>query len=69
MEVKIKSFDVDMDVKTKGIEFQVRSPDGKTHHGDLILGKGNLEWCKGRTHRGKGKKIPWKKFIEWAESV
>ena len=35
MKVTIKSFDVAMEVKTKGIEFEVDSPDGETHHGDL----------------------------------
>lgn len=35
---------------------------------DLILSKGNMEWCSGRTRRGKGERISWKTFIEWAES-
>ena len=30
MQVAIKSFDVNMQVKSNGIEFEVRSPDGTT---------------------------------------
>ncbi len=36
MEVGIKRFGVDAWVQTKGIEFQVRTPEG-THLGDLVL--------------------------------
>lgn len=68
MKVRIKSFDVGMEVKNSGVEFEVTSPDGGTHHGDLILTKRNLEWCQGRTRRGNGKVIRWEKFIEWAQS-
>lgn len=37
MQVKIKKFDVDMDVKTKGIEFDVRTSDGTQHRGDCYM--------------------------------
>ena len=39
MKVKIKSFDVRMEVKNRGIEFDVYSPDGREHLGDLVLTK------------------------------
>ncbi len=68
MKVTIKSFDVAMEVKTKGIEFEVDSPDGETHHGDLILTKANLVWCKGKTTPTKGVKIKWDDFIAWADT-
>ena len=68
MKVTIKSFDVDMEVKNAGIEFEVFSADGGTHLGDLILTKRNLIWCKGRKRRENGEEIAWKDFIEWAES-
>jgi hypothetical protein len=32
MKVTIKSFEVDMEVKNAGVEFEVYSPDGETHH-------------------------------------
>ena len=63
MKVTIKSFDVGMEVKSKGIEFEIRSADGKKQLGDLILTKSALIWCPGRTTREKGKKLSWDKFI------
>ena len=69
MKVKIKSFDVGMEVKTAGIEFEVYSPNGQAHHGDLVLTKRNLIWCRGRTRRENGQTISWPDFITWAESL
>jgi hypothetical protein len=63
MKVTIKSFDVEMEVKNNGIEFEVYSADGENHLGDLILTKRNLIWCNGRTRRANGKDISWQKFI------
>lgn len=42
MKVTIKSFDVGMEVKNAGIEFDVYSPDGTDHLGDLVLTKSGL---------------------------
>jgi hypothetical protein len=69
VKVTIKSFDVDMEVKNAGIEFEVYSPDGSSHVGDLILTKRNLIWCKGRTRRENGQEISWGDFTKWAESL
>ncbi|MGH6866845.1 MAG: hypothetical protein ACREDO_11915 [Methyloceanibacter sp.] len=68
MKVTIKSFDVEMEVKNAGIEFKVYSPDGGTHHGDLVLTKKHLIWCRGRTRRENGTQIKWQDFIAWAEA-
>jgi len=67
MDVSIKSFDVEMNVKNKGIELQVHAPDG-TFLGDLVVTKTNLIWCKGKTKRANGVPVTWKKFIDWMES-
>ena len=64
MQVTIKSFDVNMEVKNKGIEFDVYSADGKTHLGDLVLTKSGITWCAGRTSRDNGTKLSWDKFIK-----
>ncbi len=64
MKVAIKSFDVEMDVRTKGIEFQVRENDGSLL-GDCYLTKTGLIWCKGQTTRPKGKKVSWEDFVAW----
>jgi hypothetical protein len=63
MNVNIKSFDVKMDVKNKGIEFEVRSPDGKTQLGDCYLTKTGLIWCPGKTKKKNGIGIKWEEFI------
>ena len=68
MKVKIKSFDVDMEVKSKGIEFDVYKPNGVDRLGDVILTMSGLTWCDGKTSRKKGKKVKWEKFIAWMET-
>ncbi len=68
MKVSIKDLSVDMDIKTKGVELDVYSPDGKTHHGDLYVTSTGLTWCKGKTSRAKGIKVSWAEFMKWAES-
>lgn len=59
MKVKIKSFDVNMEVKSRGIEFEVRSPDDKSQLGDCYLTMTGLIWCQGRTTKAKGIKVSW----------
>lgn len=64
MKVSIKSFHVNMDVKNKGIEFDIYNNDD-THRGDVILTKTGLIWCEGRTRRENGVSVSWDDFIEW----
>jgi hypothetical protein len=66
MKVKIKSFDVDMDVKSKGVEFQVHDNAGE-FKGDCYVTMTGLNWCEGKTTRANGVHIPWDKFMKWAE--
>ncbi len=66
MKVSIKSFEIKMDVKTKGIEFEVYD-NKKNFLGDLIVTQRYLIWCKGKTSRENGKKIEWKNFIKMME--
>lgn len=54
MQVKIKSFDVNMEVKSNGIEFEVRNPDGSAQIGDCYLTMTGLIWCKGKVGTGAG---------------
>ncbi len=67
MKVSIKTFDVEMDVKTNGIEFEVYDNDG-TFRGDCFLTKTGLIWCEGRTRRENGVKVTWDEFITWMNS-
>ena len=67
MKVNIKRFNVEMEVKNSGIEFEIRSPNGNEHLGDVVLNKSGLIWCKGKTHPKNGKKIKWTEFIDMVE--
>lgn len=66
MKIAIKTFDVKMDVKSNGIEFEVRDPRDNLL-GDCYLTMTGLVWCKGKTTKQNGKKVTWKKFIEWMD--
>jgi hypothetical protein len=68
MIVQVKSLAAEIEVKTKGIELEIRTPDGKQQLGDLIVTKTQLIWCPGRTRRENGKKITWEAFREFMES-
>jgi hypothetical protein len=68
MRVWIKDLGIDMEVKSKGIEFEVRSPDNSKQLGDVYLTKTGLTWCKGRTDRMNGKSMAWDQFIEMMDA-
>jgi hypothetical protein len=65
MKINIKSFDVEMQLKNKGVEFEVRTTQDE-FRGDCIVTKTSLIWCEGKTTRANGKKISWDAFIAWA---
>lgn len=62
MKVYIKKLAVDMEIKNKGVELEVRDTQDQ-HLGDLYVTRTGLTWCRGRTTRRNGKKMPWSKFI------
>ena len=68
MKVKIKEFNVDMDVKSKGIEFEVRESDDSAQLGDCYITMTGLIWCLGKKGKAKGIKIEWREFIEIMKS-
>ncbi|OFZ68589.1 MAG: hypothetical protein A2V79_08860 [Betaproteobacteria bacterium RBG_16_56_24] len=59
MEVWIKSLEVDMQVKQKGIELEVRGKDGESQLGDCYATMTGLVWCKGKTKKENGIKLKW----------
>lgn len=59
MEVRIKKLDINMFVKQRGIEFEVRTPNGLSQVGDCYLTMTGLVWCKGKTTKPKGIRISW----------
>lgn len=61
MNVSIKNFNVAMEVKNSGIEFEIRSTTD-VHIGDLVITKTSLIWCEGKTQRANGKKISLDEF-------
>ena len=63
MNVRVKTFDVGMELKNNGIEFEVRTPNNR-HLGDLIITKSQLIWCEGRTQRANGKRMSLDEFRE-----
>jgi len=69
MDVSIKSFDVAMDVKNKGIELEIHEPNNGAKLGNLVVTKANLIWCQGKTQPVNGKKIKWTDFIELVNAV
>jgi len=62
MDVWIKSFDVKMEVKTNGMELEVR--DGTGQVGDCYVTKTGITWCRGRTQRANGIKLSWAELAE-----
>lgn len=62
MEVWIKSFDVDMQVKQKGIELEVRGSNGNTQLGDCYATMTGLIWCKGKIKKENGIKLKWEEL-------
>ena len=66
MKVSIKSFDVAMEVKNKGIEIDICDNNGD-HLGDLVVTKTKLIWCKGKKGRANGEEMTWENFIAYME--
>jgi hypothetical protein len=62
MQVSVKEFNVNMEVKSAGIEFEVRTPDGSSQIGDCYLTMTGLVWCEGKTSKAHGTKISWTDF-------
>lgn len=67
MIVRVKDFNVEMEIKNTGIELEVRDPQDN-FLGDLIVTKTQIIWCKGKTGRQNGKKINLEKFIAMMDS-
>lgn len=68
MKVKIKSFDVGMEVKQKGIEFEVRKPDGSAQIGDCYITMTKLIWCSTKVRKENGIWLSWAEFAEILQS-
>ena len=67
MKVTIKDLAVSMELKNRGVEFDVYDANDN-HLGDLRISKATVEWCRGRTRSGNGIQKSWEEFIQWFES-
>lgn len=68
MKVIIKEFHVEMPVRNKGVEFEVRDNKGN-HLGDVIVSKAGITWCKGRIRRKNGVRLSWDDFAALMEEI
>ncbi len=68
MRVHIKQFEVAMEIKTNGIELEVRTPDNQDQVGDLVITKTKLIWCRGQTTPEHGTEVTWDEFIKFMDS-
>lgn len=70
VKVSIKKFAVEMEVKNKGIEFDVyENGDSGAHLGDCVVTKTGITWCEGKTKVQNGKKISWADFIAYMNNL
>lgn len=67
MKIKIKDLSVNMELGNKGVTFDVYD-NNDVFLGDLRLGKGTVEFCKGKTKAGNGVKVKWEHLIQFFES-
>jgi hypothetical protein len=67
MKVGIKQFNVEMNLKNKGMEIEVRDND-ETFLGDLVVTRAGLIWCRGKQQRKQGVHVNWKDFIQIMEN-
>ena len=63
MQVWIKSLEVEMQVKQKGIELEVRTKDGADQLGDCYATMTGLVRCQGSIKQENGVKVKWEDFI------
>jgi hypothetical protein len=64
MDVEIKKLQVEMAVKSSGLELEIRKPNGGKHLGDCYVTMTGLVWCKGKTSKTNGVRIDWDTLIE-----
>jgi len=68
MNILVKTFDVNIPVKSKGIELGVRLPNGKKQIGDCYIAAKGLIWCQGKVTRENGVLVLWQELMEICDS-
>lgn len=64
MNVRIKSFDVDVPIKQNGIEIEVRTPDGSKQVGDCYVTMTKFTLRRGKTTKKNGVSVTWDEFAD-----
>jgi len=69
VKVSIKDLSVAMEVKNKGIEFEVRDTKANQHKhlGDFYVTRTGVEWCAGKKPQGNGTNWSWRELIKEME--
>ena len=62
MIVKIKQFNIEMELKNKGMELEIRNTKGD-FLGDMIINKTGIIWCKGKRGKDNGVQKNWEEII------
>lgn len=68
MKVSVKDFNISMDLGNNGITFDVYDTS-ENFLGDLRLGRGTIEWCKGKTKAGNGIQVKWPELLAFFAEV
>lgn len=68
MDVSIKKFDVEMALKTNGMELDIKQPGGGEHVGDVVINKTGIVWCRGKVTPQHGISKSWDELISLLES-
>jgi hypothetical protein len=66
MRVNVAMDDVSITLGNKGVTFSVADNAGK-HVGHIRVGQATVEWRKGKTRAGNGKKLQLSRLIEILE--
>jgi hypothetical protein len=61
IQVTVK--DIEAQLGNNGIVLYIAGNDGK-HVGKLRIGQATIEWCRGKTRIGNGKKCSMQDFVE-----
>lgn len=66
--MKVTAQDIEAKLGNKGILLYIADNSGK-HVGKLRVGQATVEWCRGKTSIGNGKKIKMQDFLDMLENA
>ena len=64
MQVKTKNFKVEVEIKNKGMELEIRSTKNE-FLGDMVINRTGMIWCAGKTSSKNGIQKTWEEIIDW----